>query len=114
MSNINVTSITTSRKLFKLTGWKETIFEYDKDGDLMYCTATPQYKLPAYDLGFLLRKMPYKIVDKGFLHVSMGSVSAASYQGTGGNESVYYRAKTPEEAVAQLAIMLIKDGVIRV
>lgn len=115
-------------ELFKVSGWKDTNmysytdirlrhvthYEYSKHGGWWYSGTDA---LPAYDLGFLLRKLP-QWIDKTKdpksklckLHVDKES---ANYVDDDGFYWLRYRADTPENALAKLAIELIRQKVLK-
>lgn len=67
--------------------------------------------VPIYNSDYLLGKLPYKIVEKGFLNVSMGNISAvAGYMSNGGKWEIYYRDKTPLLALLKLTLALYESG----
>lgn len=109
-----------SEELFKLSGWDETLAGAkerwvelpDKSWELLRLSDVGANGLdkqlwfkgiPAYTAGFLLRKLPdprlYRIGNKWF-------VRNTEY----GND---YKADTPEDCLALLAINLLKEGILQ-
>jgi len=115
----NVASLELCKELYELSGWDET--EKWHDG---YCdepawfyidNITPTNKdTPAYDLGYLLRKIGDRHIRLERPYDSGQPVNrwgATYYDGT--IDGYLIEADdTPEDAVCRLAIELIKQGVI--
>ncbi len=98
---MNVASVKLCRKLYELSGWEpEPPFWKLPD-------ATFKSRVPAYSLGYLLRKLPRRYKD----------MPLAMYAGTKGWEFSYGTADphlivndyTPEDAACKLAIKLFKQ-----
>jgi hypothetical protein len=120
---MNTASLELCKELYELSGWDDTylrhwvnaksgpsvdhavaIFGYGKRKD----TTIEAY--PAYDLGYLLRKLP----DGTQLNKTTVSYSASGiYSVDGHNKSFHEYADTSEDAACKLAIKLIKTGVIQ-
>lgn len=105
-------SLELCEELYELSGWVDTTY-FDKDGKYQF----------AYDLGYLLRKLPNMVKDDDGTTVVTDDASdgmpfslthcedaswVADYQGY-----LYGHAATPEDAVAKLAIELFKQGILK-
>jgi hypothetical protein len=109
---MNVASQEPCKELYELSGWKGTHQNYNSEGHTVEAF-TFNNICPAYDLGYLLRKLPN--------HLSGNLVIEAD--GTPEDRwCAYYDARpvvlksyyndTPEDALANLAITLIKQGLL--
>ena len=133
---MNVASRELCEELFRLGEWDDTlcwwnIFKPYKDGrphvkaDTYRHQSTDKH-IPAYDLGFLLRKLPpftkVWMTDEG-KGVAEWSYGPSSMRVTAYNKRKAkvvghwrtpnkYRADTPEDAAAKLCITLINQGVL--
>lgn len=131
---MNVASLKPSQELHELSGWDDTYFFhdfYEKDGEVKKYQLSDKYtyqwvnRCPAYDSGFLLRKLPAVIGHSRFLNVS--HVDAANDGGgwvagytTNVDDIIKFKvdfsysvvADTPEDAACKLAIELFKQGVL--
>lgn len=124
---MNVASIELCRELYELSGWRDLRDwwwgDHQKGGEIRYRLQqnAPLDKcgrddVPAYDLGYLLRKLPDEQwgEDKWFnLQLEtdgVGWLAGYAY----GNETLALegQASTPEDAVTILAIQLFKQGVL--
>lgn len=130
---MNVASLELCKELYELSGWRERVgLQYFPDK--FYAThlrldleeeVTPtmdesyeaDFICPAYDLGYLLRKLPHKTrVDK---HTIRGHPDRRrrlpdhdvynAFLHTATNQC-WQQADTPEDAAAKLAIELFKQG----
>lgn len=124
---MNVASLELCKELYKMSGWDgthyvwynrklilERLVKYDKGT-----------KFPAYDLGYLLRKIgessrhdheDFGMFDTvGVFHVgSTENKYLASCASDGEQiDALYERANTPEDAAAKLAIELFKQGILK-
>lgn len=113
---MNVASLELCRELYKLSGWKDCshgYFRYEvgvllrvephkPEPDGIYCVA------PAYDLGYLLRKVKGMMVKTD----PIGERGTAIYIHFANDNKIYEEnANTPEDAACKLAIELLKQGV---
>lgn len=90
---MNVASLSLSKRLYELSGWNDT--------DNSYLRGT----LPAYELGFILRKLPNcDIYKRGKEYQCWYNVSKTSW--------ISPKADTPEDCVALLAITLFEQGIL--
>lgn len=115
---MNVASLDLCKELYKLSGWRDGGFEYTPYGDVIKVSGV-SFKAektgfyPAYDLGYLLRKLP-----KEYGGDSLGLVVIDPEFGSRdgmwecGYEQFFCNADTPEDAAAKLCIELIKQKVI--
>lgn len=114
---MNVASLELCKKLYELSGWLSTDFEYSGLNEVVYWPPEVQAKdprpfpdIPAYDLGFLLRKLPVGCyVSKAKAHntASTGNFRSGRY-----GFPITERADTPADAVTKLAIELFKQGIL--
>lgn len=120
---MNVASLELSKELYELSGWDDTSFKWEEVGEYGWDVAKASYlaaeDFPAYDLGFLLRKLPPFIgnhvltIEKDPIHYYAGYIEIGR-NGKGALLSPYRQeADTPEDAVAKLAIELFKSGVLK-
>jgi hypothetical protein len=139
----NTASLDLCKELYELSGWDDTqnVCSYagevvDKSGAIEYLGAR-EIACPAYDLGYLLRKLPETLpnVEHNFsyrLKLSpLGPGWCASYSNhrwADAHKSAFSRRgydsesiaaaytfykDTPEDAAAKLAIELFKQGVLK-
>lgn len=126
MSN-HVASLELCRTLHELSGWRGTYFVYSNNGELLEPTGESQnYSCPAYDLGYLLRKLPATIWSKQYQQQASlwqrkdsvdirGDYYFAFYFVTGIQDVVPEHGesgKTPEDTTTKLAIELFKQGIL--
>lgn len=130
---MNVASLERCRELYELSGWEETDSAYWPqfiDGtkvrlvDWNYPASGNQDRIPAYSLGYLLRKLPPMLDDghpMNYLCIKPVPLSAdaawdAQYNAADPKPMThwYYRqtAETPEDAAVMLAIDLFKAGIL--
>lgn len=117
LANMNFASKRLCMKLHRLSGWEDTQFNYSTetkqkkditiDGDLLSGNIFEVADCPAYDLGYLLRKLP----EPTLIRKKLGKYEASLRRGN----KVYpsYEADTPEDAACKLAIKLFKQGVLK-
>ncbi len=110
---MNVASLENSKKLYELSKWTETEYVHSSDTyragyDLMLRERANGLVLPAYDAGYLLRKLQHLNVD--LYPIDKGSCWYACVQWE--ENSTELPADTPEDALAKLAIELFKQGVL--
>lgn len=108
---MNVASLPLCKELYELSGW---------DGVTQYhSVADAPDNIPAYDLGYLLRKLPNSLPFKFYGGNSTNPYTfqlrknkaywLACYPSTELQEA----ADTPEDAAAKLAIDLFKQGILK-
>lgn len=132
---MEVTSKEISEELYRLSGWEDTYWwAANLDGFHKEPTTTPVFperSIPAYSLGFLIRKLPvsrrkefgssklrfrHYYLDVTAAHSTGGWVAGYRIMAAKAYERNWFadaNADTPEDAVALLAIKLIKEGVIK-
>lgn len=94
---MNTSNLENSKRLYELSGWVPE----DTHDDLF---------TPAYDLGFMLRKLPDRRID---MHKHSSTSYSASWQPPRyGARRIWGIADTPEDACAQLLISLLEQKVI--
>lgn len=125
---MNTTSLEISKKLYEVSGWidEDANYGYDEDGSLepIYLVFDDLEHWPAYDTGFLLRKLParpYLKTDNGRLQKYPNQLSVeprpdgscrAIYLTTGSRNYLLADGDTPEDALGLLAIKLFEEGVL--
>jgi hypothetical protein len=114
---MQVASLELCKELYELSGWEpDDKFWFSIDGKhSVHCGHEFKKELiefkyslaricPAYDLGYLLRKLPPII--------QLGRSEYYNCSWTNGNDSHVFVADTPENAVCKLAIELFKSGIL--
>ena len=117
---MHVASLELSRELYELSGWddRRAIQYYWHGDDLDHVTVVdaeqhePECAVyPAYDLGYLLRKLPRTYGGVGLCVWAAGTSKwIAEYDGT---RKMRVMADSPEDAAAKLAIELFKQNILR-
>lgn len=125
---MNVASEELCRKLYVISEWKwkDTEYFYYIPVDfksteswvrteLTYDDTKMIKHVPAYDLGYLLRKLPANIGDQWLRIAPITNNQWAAYYITMGVKSAGQDewADTPEDAVCKLAIELFKQGILK-
>lgn len=128
----NVTSLELSKELYTISGWRDTSYLWHlingKAGYVVFAgpnghdggNKLQDYERHAYDLGYLLRKLPYKVIDDwsawvyGFKLMPTASTGWKIWYGEVGTDSEMYfnSADTPEDAAAKLCIELFKQNIL--
>lgn len=134
---MNVASKDLCEELYELSGWDNTEYGYGRKHNHsaqlainmwgewtlqpvhIKTSAFDEY-LPAHNLGYLLRKLPYKVKDEcqfdqfGVHLKQTGGGGWTIYYGEPGKDSEMYfnGADTPEDAACKLAIELWKQGIL--
>lgn len=123
---MNTASLELCKELFALCGWKETDYFYQyqehEDASGGYSLVNPGLEAPlhataypAYDLGYLLRRLPQNSW-VGYIDTSgqRGYAYAYTYawneKGTDTQKIAGSQAATPEDAACKLAIELFQQG----
>jgi hypothetical protein len=109
---MNVASLELCKELFALSKWEPqdcTVYALLGESRIFQFVRNPEpnvmsmdYYIPAYDLGYLLRKF----IGKGGVEIRYGDkgcIASSHMVSTGSN--------TPEDAVARLAIELFRQGI---
>lgn len=105
----NVASLEHCKELYELSGWNphDLPDHPGSNGKLPY--------VPAYDLGYLLRKLPRTAITR----IDQNDFKNAEWVADSfllrdrKRKPVQFRADTPEDAAANLAIELFKQGVLK-
>lgn len=92
----DVASLDLCKELYEVSEWEADAF---RDGIT-----------PAYDLGYLLRKLPVHISIES--HATLDGKGSRWYKAVDNSAEESCRAVTPEDAAAKLAIELFKQGVL--
>lgn len=136
---MNTASLELCKELYELSGWGDTymVFRYYQDEwndpiwekyDVVPSDSdNPNWQIedPAYDLGYLLRKLPHKTEWGGLFVMSCNDgqweASYFNFYENWHNHEQYSRrfqeapsavADTPENAACKLAIELFKQGIL--
>lgn len=134
---MNVASLELSKELYKLSGWVGTEYHYFHDkrkyqhsdkpvsdghklniGNHVYqpVFSSDEYdSAPAYDAGYLLRKLPvdriYTMLRDVIHHGDGAKTNRYTFRELSGTEHLW--ADTAEDALCKLAIELWKSGVLK-
>ena len=124
---MNEADLNLCKELCELSGWNKTDKYHEVEASV-YVNKMPQDWdiIPAYDCGYLLRKLPAKHIISSITHShdyqlqlkkwSSGKYSAAYYFEGGNNCDSDWLAdaedKSPENALCKLAIELFKQGIL--
>lgn len=120
---MNVASLELCKELYQLSGWIGTYGYWDTDAKVWATTDLDgaAVESPAYDLGYLLRKLPPTIkaskndsafLTLGAIHTRNWIISYKTVADTIYPKDCYGEADTPENALCQLAIELIKQRIL--
>lgn len=117
---MNVASLDLCKELYELSGWNDDTLNHSAwfDDKAIVNNAV---SVPLYPLGYLLRKLPYRVRDDyqawqyGVHLKQTGGSGWTIYYGEPGKTTEMYfnSATTPEDAACKLAIELIKKGVLK-
>jgi len=122
---MHVASLENCKALYEVSGWKTEDFEWYQHNttDTPNLTYVPggsdlygEPVWPAYDLSYLLRKLPVKVVNSySYLHLSPGAYGDwntfyINEQIDDAQPIIVESADTPEDAACKLAIELFKQG----
>lgn len=120
---MHVASLELCKELHELSGWRDTELIYARNGYYEPTVAKaghPElghdwaFECPAYDLGFLLRKLPLQTrLTKGARGYSALYSNAYTRMPDETPVSAQGKADTPEDAVAKLCIALFKAGLLK-
>lgn len=117
---MQVASLDNCKKLFELSGWNVNTDYWwydDQKTNTQFIDKNPsEYQInepivPAYYLGYLIRKLP-KFISLGQI-ISSDSPWVASCTKFHPNKHPYCAADTPEDALALLAIKLLEKGILK-
>jgi hypothetical protein len=119
---MNVASLELCKELYELSGWQYEMgtngFWYtDHTPDLVVATYVSGDSTPAYDLGYLLRKLPESIGEFDNFIMIKPDNWRVGYGEDSADDCIWWKliweSDTPEDAVAKLAIELFKQGVLK-
>lgn len=111
---MHVASLELCKELFELSGWADTEHCYYANGGLVNGDIVHQRSMvidkpdnvPAYDLGYLLRRLPR------YTAIEVDDVISATHTNQDHRDFVEL-ADTPEDAAAKLAISLFEQGILK-
>lgn len=98
----NVADLKLCKELHELSGWDDCSESY---------RSSTKWKQPAYDAGYLLRKLPDSILSKVDGKYNLRVVPVASTKEP--RKPEHYEADIPENALCKLSIELFKQGVLK-
>lgn len=107
---MNVASLELSQQLYELSGWRNTTNTFGSSRERLDWIQTDNGKgwyLPAYDLGYLLRRIP------GYCHLEHSAETGKMLWMAYHSEQNTQYAETPEDAVAKMCIELFKQGILK-
>lgn len=119
---MNVASLKNCKALFELSEWDQTSYRwFNEDGVITAHPINPQSFAiplgPAYDSGYLLRKLGSNIASLSIKTEQRGNVGDGFMPhlvyGTWNGNAIFTDADTPEDALAKLAIELFKQGILQ-
>lgn len=106
---MNVASLDLCRELYELSGWDGTQeMHWEESGSIETFDYDRVAICPAYDLGYLMRKLPAAELRTPFVEDDGDYFALQGRYGT----SAACHADTPEDAVAMLAIDLLKNKIL--
>lgn len=112
---MNVASLELCKELYELSGWYDTSFVWSRNSlanrPLTFKPDAVFDDPPAYDLGFLIRKMPRRVKLRTY-----SNGYAVQWQKNGAvyrNQERMFEAESPEDCLCMLAIFLLKEGIIK-
>lgn len=122
---MNIVNLELCKELYVLSGWDMTERHFDPEDDGIVTSGRPRVSrglndLPAYSLGYLLRKLPPVIQEDGkflalAIHAQGDGTFHAAYCEPYDKEfkgSYITNAKEPEDVLAKIAIKLFKEGIL--
>lgn len=109
---MNVASLELCKELHELSGWEDEDsleWHYGNNNELWHRDEEMTgFLCPAYDLGYLLRKLPF-FTDIAIFPASRGeSYAKAELE----QHNLYITADTPENAATKLTIELFKQNIL--
>ena len=116
---MNIARLDLCKELYELSGWAQSLYEHELLSGEHYTTTLPRKAMehssqniyiPAYDLGYLLRKLQTTI---DYLRPSTVSKQWVVKGPWSEDEDSLIYADTPEDAAALLDIELFKQGVLK-
>lgn len=113
---MNVASIDLSRELYELSGWGETELGWWPGArKTPIRTKDSAFEFPAYDLGYLLRKLPSEYEGHRLCLVNTSAGWTGNYTKrltSPDTPAMGVTAGSPEDAVVKLALACFREGVI--
>jgi len=124
---VNTASLALCKELYELSGWIEVTYEHELVNGESYTTTLPVKEMehgdrntyiPAYDLGFLLEKLPQNswvgyVDTSGQRGYALAKTYAWNEKGTDIDRIVQCSADIPEDAACKLAIELFARGILK-
>ncbi len=124
---MNVASLELCKELFELSGWTQTTYEHELLNGEHYTTTLLREDMahgerntytPAYDLGYLLRKLPQNswvgyVDTSGQRGYALAKTYAWNEKGTDIDRIVQCSADALEDAACKLAIELFTRGILK-
>lgn len=123
---MNVASLELCKELYEMSGWEDTFMMVNAHSGRVRVKESPYYggEVPAYDLGYLLRKLPLNIPDPvdstEVLALGLGTHHrdarkwCISYVNLYDRDEYYDSIElSPEDAAAKLAIQLFEEGILK-
>lgn len=124
---MNTASLALCKELYELSGWVEATYEHELLNGESYTTTLPVKEMehgsrntytPAYDLGYLLRKLPQNswvgyVDTSGRRDYALAKTYAWNEKGDDIDRIVQCSADTPEDAACKLAIELFTRGILK-
>ncbi len=111
---MNVAKRDLCKELYELSGWIDNSHTFFEALDNVWEAAQrddDDDAIPAYDLGYLLRKLPLRL---GTVSLELHVLKTADTWEVGYNgKGVWFRDSSPEDAACSLAIELIKQGIVQ-
>lgn len=119
---MNVASPKNCQRLYKLSGWKKTAYVYrwytnlntneQTEPELFRANSSivSRFKIPAYELGYLLRRIETSFDDYEPLELFYSNTD--TWVAAMRSQMIEAEASTPEDAVATLAYSLFKERVL--
>lgn len=118
----DVADLDLCKELYELSGWKSS-HHFHGDGGIFECNNKPDTNIPAYDLGYLMRKLPkyifafgeecrLEIVPQGFSERGL-SAWCTCYESRDELINFLNVDDSPENALCKLAIELFKQGILK-
>jgi hypothetical protein len=107
---MNVASLDLCRELYGLSRWEDTDFQYHRGLDDEWHSAYQKRGYPAYDLGYLLRKLPrLDSYNDSWSLVRWSDEWIMEHGDIDGDVT----ASNPEDAAAKLTIGLFNKGILK-
>lgn len=118
---MNTASLELCKELYKVSGWKADYwYDWNHGEPTVEDMKLSEFNIPAYDLGYLLRKLP-RFIEEETMHYWLNLAPDAEtewfatydyYDASPKGIAGGYKA-TPEDALVELAIELFKQGILK-